>query len=428
MAQKVELRKRSGNSFSGNDNLILPVTHVNFVLGLLDENSKKLNVSLLPDSVLSAKRMAGSINGGTDFATMYTRIKDFNENNERLYAGTYFISNGNQYISASTDHVIYYNDDSRPASTTVQLESGDHLFYVKYGGEYMWDDTGTTLDIPAGDGVADLPEPYMNVSSTRVFATESEIIEYNPVSSAGRYALITGYKWVETTQNEYNAAGYKITKISPIGGSDSELDADAVAVPTKNLWEAGLGSVVLIIETSTPEVAPSYWKLTKVDETFEGDTKVYAPIIFSNKHIWGVVNNSYGLATSTSSGLMSSLDKVKLNSLSNYEHPDHIKQDIELSGVQVITGFESDSLGHVKSVSTGTLRSASTDSVGVVELATVSEGQNATDSSRALTPASGLAMLKHRQDVSYFGSVTAANDADLPNGATAIIVTGNITI
>jgi hypothetical protein len=222
--------------------------------------------------------------------------------------------------------------------------------------------------------------------------------------------------------------------------------------------------------------------------------KVYQAISYSNKHIWGVINNNYDVATTTSSGLMSSVDKIKLDNLNNYIHPSYTTRSIDTSGVDVLDTFTSDAAGHVTTISTRTLPnattgaagvmsaadktkldgiaasannythpaytarsidtdgvdvldtftsdatghvtsivkrtlpSATTTAVGVIELATTTEGQTATDANRALTPAAGLALLKYNQDMSYFADLTTANAATLPDGATAMIVTGTITI
>ena len=222
--------------------------------------------------------------------------------------------------------------------------------------------------------------------------------------------------------------------------------------------------------------------------------KVYQAISYSNKHIWGVINNNYDVATTTSSGLMSSVDKIKLDNLNNYIHPSYTTRSIDTSGVDVLDTFTSDAAGHVTTISTRTLPNATTgaagvmsaadktkldgiaanannythpayttrsidandvevldlftsdatghvtnitkrtlptstsSAVGVNRFATNAEGQTASSASISLTPASGLALLKYNQDMSYFADLTTANAATLPDGATAMIVTGTITI
>lgn len=423
MAQKVELRKRSGGSFSGNDNLMLPVTHIKYVLGLLDENDK-LKTSLLPSSMLNTKRLAGSINAATDFASLYSIIQTFNDSNAALYPGTYFISNGKHLISAATDHIIYYNDDNLNASNSVTLEHGDHLFYVKFGSEYAWNDTENTLAITSNAGIHDLTPPYNTISAQHIFATEAEMAATNPLSD-GAYALITGFKWVPSNVTEYNAAGYKLNKDGPVG-YHNENDAKLVAIPSWELFDYGQGSTVMRLHDVG--VGYTYWKLVEVDPLAPSQAKIYQSVSYSNKHIWGVVNNSYDLATTTSAGLMSAADKFKLNNLSYYSHPSYASKSIEALGIEVIDTFESDATGHVTSISKRSLPDAATDTKGVVTLATTTEGRTATDASKALTPAAGLAMLNYNQDMSYFPDLATANGATLPDGATAIVATGTITI
>jgi hypothetical protein len=229
MAQKVELRKRSGSTFAGNDNLMLPVTHVNFVLGLLDGNGK-FNTSLFNSSMLNTKRMAGTLNADTTFETAYSTIATYNNNETVLYPGSYLVSNGKNIISASTDHIVYYNDDGQNAASTVTLEHGDHLFYIKYGSEYMWVDIATTVNPTQSAGVSTLSAPYNTILGANIFESEEELAGTNPTSAV--YGLLTGFKWTATTIGDYNAAGFKVEKSANIGGNVTEADANYLAIPS----------------------------------------------------------------------------------------------------------------------------------------------------------------------------------------------------
>lgn len=72
----------------------------------------------------------------------------------------------------------------------------------------------------------------------------------------------------------------------------------------------------------------------------------------------------------------------------NYSHPTQSAIAVDTSGIDVIDAISVNTLGHVTSVTSRTLQSASTSQKGVVELATNAETATGTDATRAVTPAS----------------------------------------
>lgn len=71
----------------------------------------------------------------------------------------------------------------------------------------------------------------------------------------------------------------------------------------------------------------------------------------------------------------------------NYSHPTQTAIDVDTSGIDVIDRIQVNTLGHVTSVTSRTLQSATTAQKGVIELATNTEAVAGTDTTRAVTPA-----------------------------------------
>jgi hypothetical protein len=102
---------------------------------------------------------------------------------------------------------------------------------------------------------------------------------------------------------------------------------------------------------------------------FDGAGTVGDPYIV----YFAVVNNTYELATPTSSGLLSGADKEKLNGIAaganNYSHPNHTARSIDTDGIEVLDTFTSDSLGHVTGVAKRSLPIVTTSLPGVMAAA-----------------------------------------------------------
>ncbi len=75
----------------------------------------------------------------------------------------------------------------------------------------------------------------------------------------------------------------------------------------------------------------------------------------------------------------------------NYVHPTQTAISEDEGGITFISAITVDTLGHTTSVSTSIIQSAATSQKGVVELATNAEAKTATDTARAVTPASNEA-------------------------------------
>jgi hypothetical protein len=402
MAKKMEIRQRLSGTFTGTgDQLLYPRTHITMVEGLVDGNSK-LNISLFPDSTLNAKRMAGTINSNTNFATLFTSIQTYTDSVASLYPGCYFISNGSFTISASTDHVVLYGDDGSGIKTTEQLEQGDHIFYVRFGTEYYWNSV-------AG--------PHTAATSNRYFGTLDEMNSTVPTA--------TGTKGV--------LAGFDIEKLVVDPGAPYQFTvtvADSSYSRSDVFYQIHNGQVTFWNDPQIPSAGLNfrvdtgsgydYWKLIQVGQE-ENARAWFESALYSNKHFWGVINNDYPLATMEKSGLMSAADKIKLNSLFNYSHPTQSTISVTATNVDVMSNIEVNNLGHVTAFSKRTLPDASTTVKGVTQYATNEQGQTATSSALSLTPASGKAMLDYYQGMKIYSNLADANSATHPNGTIVLV-------
>jgi len=406
-----------------------------------------------------------------------------------LYAGCYFISNGLHTVAASTDHYTT-GDDGLPISTAVVLENNDHLFFIKTGTEYYWATYGT-VNVTETQGSPDLIAPYTNLSGYHIFASVEEMAAHNAlVGDVGVYSMVTGYNWVYqgTTVPSDWATSYQVLETISSGG-DIEADANFCHIPCYELWEhmVGSGNTVCYLKIDNGSTN-LYWKLDDV----MGSNAPTSPITYlgttlSSKNFWGVINNSYDLATTTSAGLMAAADKLKLDAAYNYTHPTYTAKSIDTTGVDVLdtftsdaaghvtaittrtlpdatasvdgimtkeyaskldgiaTGanlyvhptytaksvdtsgvdvldtFTSDAAGHVTAITTRTLPSSSTTVTGVNRLATTAEGQTASSSSIASTPASDKALLDYYQGMKLYGTLALANSGTHPDGAIVLV-------
>lgn len=107
----------------------------------------------------------------------------------------------------------------------------------------------------------------------------------------------------------------------------------------------------------------------------------------------------------------------------SYTHPSYTIHDIDTTGVDVLSTFNTDTTGHVTGITKRTLPSASASAVGVIELATSAEAQTGSDTTRALTPSAGKDGAKWWSLTPFFASISAADTgaASLEVGKFAIV-------
>ncbi len=434
MSFNVELRERIGGAFT---NIIHVATHVSIVDGLLD-GTGKFNVSLLPPSILQTKKMAGPMSGTKTLAQCLAEVAAYNNNQTTLYPGTYLIANGDVTLNPSVDHYLLYGDDGGGVTSLAStLENGDHLFYIKLGSENFWTSQNAVLSIPESHGVADLSAPYNTMSGAHIRATIAELEAELGGLVNDAYGLITGYRWVVSDLAGYTAKTYKVNKVVS-EGSNSVADATKACIPTHNLWDYGQGSIALRTDTG---VGYNYYVMVADEVDFanttelEAGSKIYRYVLLNNKHFWGVINNTYPLATIDNAGLMSASDKSKLNGLiSNATHTGDVTGSTTLTigsnkvtfakmqdiATATIIGRNAAETGDPKALTVSEVRtmlsiSGVEDNANYIQFATEAEMEAGTDTTKAMHP------LRVKQAVDFFGGMkrygTYADDAAVANAA-----------
>lgn len=415
MAKRVELRKKISGSFSG-DTLMLPKTHIKQVIGLLDSSGIKLSSELIPEWLFTTKKFAGVIAGSPDLGTILDQIDGYNGAEfEEKRPGSFVIASGKVNVGYTQGHFVQFNDDGEFSGDTVSLENGDHLFYINYMEYTYWD--GESIDLSEMDPDGNYPAPYNTINKRYdIFATKDEMNTYfsqNPRPSIGKRVIVTGYKWVTSTQGEYAAQTGKLEETVATGDLDYP---NYYSSPTSRLWNWSGWNNSIGLRLNEPGVAATYWKLVEVDDTMPTNKAI--GYTFSEPqesvHVWGVVNNTYELATSERQGLMSAQHFTKLEGLFNYTHPTQGDITVDTSGVEVLDKLIVNTFGHVTTATKRTLPPASTGAKGVIQLATAADGKNASEAAKALTPSTGKNLLDFNQTITYYASGVAAN-ADVAN-------------
>lgn len=396
MSRILEIRQKKNGSFNDSNSLVYVKTHKSAVIGLLD-GSDKIDISILPNSILGASKNAGSIDANITLANALSAIASAMNNQTSLYAGSFLISNGTNQVSSSTGHTIQYNDENGPSyADSATLEHGDHLYLISSNtNTYKWD------EVPS--------KPSGTIKYYESIAARNE----DNITGVGTNAAVTGFMLVSTNQAGYDAAPSKGTVTLGVGDSPT-FDNICKAIEAEGLqsWEGGDGITGSGIRV-TVDGGFHYYYIMGPNGT-GGSIKYYTSAVNNNQYIWGVINNTTPLATNTTAGLMSGADKNKLNSLFNYSHPTG-GANVNLDGgdIQFVADLTVNNLGHVTAASLGTIRSSSTSATGIVQLATTGEAQTGTNTTKALTVAAGKALVDRFGSLKQYGTI--ANDGSVAN-------------
>lgn len=414
MAKNLELREKISGSFDNANSLIYFRSHVDQVDELLVGG--KLNLALVPSSLLETRKMAGVITSDIDLDEAYDLIDQFHEQATSLYPGSYLVSQGKHVIESYSGHFIQYSDDGQPAGADVQLENGDMLYYIKQGSAYNWGEVAVEVF-----GTI--------ISGAYVFASIAEMSE-KVALTAGVSAVVTGYKWIPSDADAYAAATTTIDKTGSVT-VPTRWDINDEQAPMAGAWESSGGNHVLKYNGGAGN---SYWRLEEVipggypDNLFgTGTVGMYKSVVNPTQHIWGVINNSYNIATEQAQGLMSPGMVTKLLGIeanaNKYIHHTQSAISIDADVDETINTVTIDTEGHVTGFTKQPIRTGTSSLKGILELATDTEMKTGTDTARASTPAGVKAAIQYFSGLKIYNSIAtdlATANAAHPNGAVAL--------
>lgn len=422
---------------------IFVATDVAAVNRLLDSNGK-ININLMHASLLNSKKPIGTINANTNFATLLTAIDAYNgAGNTILRGGSYFIANGRFTISASAGHIVAYSDETGLPETELTINRGDHLFYIQGGVDSFWITTAS----PSG-------ETNLN---TRIYADENELAS-NPPSGAITKAIVDNIKITDLGATASSLPWGTASYFNYPSGVDSVQDlhlilngllsGDATFMDWWNDYytDATFNTFYLKCDSG---YGNAYYKIEDNSLTKSLSQKTYyvAEVSGTYTHRWGIINNTYELATVESAGLMASADKIKLNALYNYEHHSQAAISINTSGVDVIDIMSVDAEGHVTSASKRPLPNVvSGGAAGVMTgadkarldgmadnatkntAASSAEVRLGTDNVKFVTPQMAKEAHNWYGNAQYFASLATANALAHPAGTMAFIKTSEVEV
>lgn len=142
-------------------------------------------------------------------------------------------------------------------------------------------------------------------------------------------------------------------------------------------------------------------------------------------HVTGIGTRSLPSATSSTPGIMSSIDKNKLDGIAenanNYSHPTQTAKSEDLTSVETIDSISFDTAGHIATLTKQAIRAGSTSQTGLLQLATGAELTTGLNSTKATTPIGVKTMIDYFAGMKRYADITAANAASHPDGAIALI-------
>ena len=280
------------------------------------------------------------------------------------------------------------------ANSSLTVTAGDGL---TGGGAISLGGSGT-LNIGAGTGIT------VNANDVALDTTSSRNVDHSSVTLTAGSGL-TGGGDISASRTFAVGAGTGI-----VVNADSIEVKGAGTLNTEAVvkWDAGSGSFVdsLITDDGTTVTVSGNLTVTGTTTTVNTETINLADnIILLNSNETGTPSQDGGIeverGTSTNVSLIwdestdrwsftndgSTYYNIPISSeYNNYSHPTQSAIDVDTSGVDVIDRIQVNTLGHVTSVTSRTLQSASTSQSGVVELATDAEAIAGSDTARAVTP------------------------------------------
>lgn len=421
-AKNLELRQKISGSFNHgttNESLIYIRTHINQVDGLLTNG--KFSLNLVPSALLETRKLAGTIapisGQNYNLADALATIALHHGNQTVLYPGSYLVSKGVNKVLPATDHIVEYADDGLGTQTGVTLENGDMLYYIRGGSSvFSWNEVDEDLYDAVG------------FNGSMFYATLEDLAN-KVILAPNEMAVVTGYKWIRSSQSEYDSAPAALKQTTAAqGGAPTEEIMNAVIPPLR-------------LHLTKPYAAIDggggydYWKLIEAipggyTGTFAWGVGMFRSIKHTAVHVWGVINNTYNLASKDAQGLISAADFAKLRDIepgaNKYIHHTQTGIDVSASTIDTIKTLTIDTEGHVTAAITQPIRVGDNSNTGLVRLvniSTITEWRTGQPDTIATTPHTVKSMLDYFSGLKVYNNIGTDNSnasGKHPDGALAL--------
>lgn len=147
--------------------------------------------------------------------------------------------------------------------------------------------------------------------------------------------------------------------------------------------------------------------------------------IEAGTYVFAIVNNTYQLASTNASGLMSSTQFDKLTGIAAganlYIHDTFTTRNEETTDVDVLATFTSNGEGHVTAITKRTLPDASTTVKGVTQLATGTELTTNLSASKPAATVHVKDMIDYFTGNTLYSTLANANTATHPDGSIVFV-------
>lgn len=397
MASKnAELRVSNGSTFDGVDQLIYMRSHKDLVDGLFGGDGKILE-ALLPNSVYGGLRFVDYAGGSTHDTTteLKTLADSYVTSNGGTTRGAFFIFNATTTVTVSTLHQVRTESGLVEAAGTFSVNPGDWLVCT--------DESGSSWAV---------------INNTYLNATTS-IAGLMSASDKQKLDGLSNY-----THHSQAALSIDATDVETIDGITVNTEGHVTAISKQAIRAvsqsvSGLMSAADKTKLDGIASGANNYSLPVAAIDVLGGVKVGARLTISA----GVLNANLQSDNNFTTVLKNKLDGIEEGANLYTAPSDGANTTLTLGGIEKIAGITVQSDGRVTAVSKENIQSATESLQGVIEIATATEAKAGSDNSKALTPASGKAMIDLLAGLKAYSSIATA-DADIannPSGKLALI-------
>jgi len=366
MPRNVEVRERVTGSFGHADSLLYPKTTKSMVVGLLDA-SGKIAPDLIPDWLLGTRR----------------------------YLMTWLSPSAFNTAGALTDALIDFENIINDGAWDATIQAMARGMYIVIG-------AAMTLTVSTGHTIYSADDGVLTVSAGGTITLEiNDYLVIENISGGSGFSTATTVQWSVIN----NTHGLATTSVSGLMSSTDKTKLDGIAAGANNYSHPAY--TARSIDTDGIEVL----------DTFTSD---------ATGHVTGVAKRSLPAATGSTPGVMSAVDKSKLDGIelnaNNYTHPTGgANTTLTLATNETIAGLTVNSLGHVTAATKQTIRTGTTSQTGILQLATGTELTTSLSTTKALTPTAVKTMIDYFAGMIRYANLTAANAATHNDGAIVLV-------